>query len=592
MNHIKKNVFFALLGALSNLSATAKSEYLTAWEAKYPDVVSSVGTAQCQICHAENPGSFAGGWNAYGWEVRDLLTGFDISTSLLIAEFTDLDHDPIGATSIVEINNGTLPGWTSGPNNTIYKPNGTELNNQLPPNFSSAINARLDLPPKIVDNQIPTNIEMGSIDVNLEVVAEDFEAPLHATVAPGVADTLFVVEQTGKIIQVNLNTGTKTPFLNTSASLVTLNNNYDERGLLGLAFHPDYASNGLFYTNQSEPVSMANADFSTLDAMQIADHRTKIVEYSVSNPLTNPIVSRNREILVIDQPQHNHNGGMLTFGPDGYLYIGLGDGGGSDDVGDGHDDNGNGRDNTNPLGSILRIDPLGSNSSNGKYGIPSSNPFTAMGNEGLDEIFAYGLRNPYRFSFDAQDGTLYAADIGQNAIEEINIINSGENYGWNYKEGSYHFFTFKNYTTQQQDPQIDTYVSNQGLTTTPVDLVEPIAEYDHDEGISITGGYVYRGNEVSDLAGRYVFADWNKRLFYLDPNNQIKELQTDIDVDFFVTGFAQDHDNALYVISNNVFTPTGNGGKLYKIATKPEPVDDELCFPIKAANGSVAVICL
>ena len=266
---------------------------------------------------------------------------------------------------------------------------------------------------------IPGSIAQGSIPVTLQTVATGLTAPNWGTFAPGDSERLFVTDQDGILWAIDLVTGNKTAFLDLSSQLVTLgifgSGSFDERGLLGVAFHPNYATNGLLYTYTSEPVS-GPADFSTMPPSTTANHHSVITEWQVPNPINPASVvnpSSERELLRIDEPQFNHNAGALNFGPDGRLYISLGDGGGADDL-DGQDffggpmighGSGNGQDTSNVLGTILRINPSGSNSANGQYGIPNDNPF--VGQAGfLDEIYAYGLRNPFRFSFDSATGSM------------------------------------------------------------------------------------------------------------------------------------------------------------------------------------------
>ena len=226
-----------------------------------------------------------------------------------------------------------------------------------------------------------------------------------------------------------------------------------------------------------------------------------------------------RIIMEIPQPEANHNGGQLAFGPDGMLYIALGDGGGG---GDRHGTIGNGQDINTLLGSILRIDINGEQ----PYAIPPDNPF--VGTDGLDEIWAYGLRNPWRFSFD-REGTnqLYAADVGQSQWEEINIIEKGGNYGWRIMEGMHCY--------------------NPATNCDQTGLILPIAEYSHSVGISITGGYVYRGSQIPELYGKYVFGDYNGKLFYLEEDGETYTIQPfDIegfssnDINRDITSFAED----------------------------------------------------
>lgn len=227
------------------------------------------------------------------------------------------------------------------------------------------------------------------------------------------------------------------------------------------------------------------------------------------------------------------------------------------------------------LGTILRIDPSGSNSANGQYGIPADNPF--VGQSGfVDEIYAYGLRNPYRFSIDSLTGDMYIADVGQNDIEEIHLGVAGANYGWNLKEGSFCFDPNGNdagFVTVCEPGQV------------PADLVDPIAEYDHDEGTAIIGGFVYRGESIPALQGRYIFGDWartflgnNGRLFYLDEDNQINEfrLYGQAELGLALNGFGQDAQGEVYVLANATGTPFGDTGVVLRIAPPPPPGTDTL----------------
>lgn len=385
-------------------------------------------------------------------------------------------------------------------------------------------------------------------------------APTWGAPAPRVRDHLYVSDQLGIIWNIDLTRGVAdcstltncSVFLDISARTFFSG----ERGLLGLAFHPKYASNGLLYTYTSERIE--GVDF------QIADHDSVITEWRVFDPAsatTTVDPDSDRVLLRIHQPQGNHNGGAINFGikrDKNNLYISLGDGGNRDDQNRpsnitpsgsfqnalfGHPAIGNGQDSGTILGTILRIDPLGSNSNNGEYGIPSDNPFVGVDGS-LDEIYAYGLRNPYRFSFDEKTGDLYAGDVGQNDIEEVDVIVSGGNYGWRHKEGS--FFFDKDGTGEtcvQDDPANPQNL--RGCATTvdpgglPVDLIDPIAEFDtHIDGHSVIGGFVYRGKNkgLKDHKGRYIFAEFaeyrdgpssglretNARVLHLDDKEVVK----------------------------------------------------------------------
>ncbi len=300
-----------------------------------------------------------------------------------------------------------------------------------------------------------------------ELVASGFASPLFVTHAPGDFARIFVVERAGRIKVVDLKTASARVFLDIRSSVGTIG----ERGLLGLAFHPNYAENGFFYVNYTTPGT---------------PFETRISRFSVSgDPKTSNVALPASEsiLLTYAQPFVNHNGGWIGFGSnDGYLYIASGDGGGAFDQGNRAQDITDQR-----LGKILRIDV----DSASPFAIPPDNPF--VGVEGDDEIWAYGLRNPWRCAFDAVTGDFYIADVGQALWEEIDVqlgtSSGGENYGWRRMEGNHCF----NPPTNCQTPS----------------LILPVFEYDHSDGKqSITGGEVYRGCAIPELSGKYFFADW------------------------------------------------------------------------------------
>ncbi|MBK8902331.1 MAG: PQQ-dependent sugar dehydrogenase [Anaerolineaceae bacterium] len=417
-----------------------------------------------------------------------------------------------------------------------------------------------------VEDPIPAPIVEGSVQIQLQTVASGLTAPVWGTaVSNRCHGGLFVVDQDGILWHINTRSGDKTVFLDVSDRLVDLGafgpGSFDERGFLGTAFHPDYEQNGLLYTYTSQPVD-GPADFSTIPAGETANHQAVITEWQVPNPCHGTVDPGSaRELLRIDEPQFNHNGGTVTFGPDGYLYISLGDGGNRDDEGIGHGPEGNGQNPGTILGSILRIDPQGSNSANGQYGIPADNPF--VGQDGhVEEIYAYGFRNPYRFSFDSLTGALYAADVGQGDLEEVDLVSAGGNFGWNIKEGSFCF------DPNGADPG---FVFT--CDTDHPDLIDPIAEYDHDEGVAVVGGFVYRGHRIADLHGRYVFGEFAQtfsndgRLFYLDENNEILEFQIagQDNLGMSLLGFGQDAQGELYVLANSTGTPFEDTGVVMRL---------------------------
>jgi glucose/arabinose dehydrogenase len=351
---------------------------------------------------------------------------------------------------------------------------------------------------------------MFSQDVSIELFKDNFDQPLSLQHAND--ERLFVVEKGGKIKVIQANgTVNATPFLDISAQIST----NSERGLLGMAFHPDYANNGYFYVNYTN----LSGD-------------TQISRFSVDS--SNPdLADSNSELLLLSysQPASNHNGGNLAFGPDGYLYIASGDGGGSGDPND------RGQDLSFLLGKLLRIDvdnPIGGNN----YGIPADNPFVGDPNA-LDEIWAYGLRNPWRFSFDFTENNIWIADVGQTSREEINRVNvteAGLNYGWRCYEGTQPF------NTQNCPPQSE--------------MTFPLAEYTHADGnCSISGGYVYRGTVYTDISALYFFADFCSGLIgTVDDGGNLVE--HGIFTGSWVS-FGEDVHKELYIIDL--------GGSIYKI---------------------------
>ncbi len=384
--------------------------------------------------------------------------------------------------------------------------------------------------------------DMGE-SIGLETVATGLVAPLKGVAAPGLDDILFVIDQPGQIYAIDLTADGPvvcpgdgcTLFHDVGSTglnlLVTLGvlgpNTFDERGLLGLAFHRNFASNGKFYTYTSEPKGDSPTFPTTLPAVRHEDlpenHQNVIREW-VANDSGDPSVMVNpvsRELMRVDWPQFNHDGGDLAINAgDGTLFISMGDGGGADDRDgqqfvfgpiDGHGPDGNGQKLTNPLGKILRIDVDGSNSGNGQYGIPSDNPFVGAGGGVVEEIFALGFRNPYRMSFDKEDpGHLYVGNVGQNDLEETELVRSGANHGWPIKEGTL-FFDHNGNADGFATP--DEPAFDPDRATPPAlasELVDPVSQYDtHGEGHAIVGGFIYRGEAVSELRSRFVFGDFS-----------------------------------------------------------------------------------
>lgn len=422
----------------------------------------------------------------------------------------------------------------------------------------------------------PSPIPKGTIRVQLSQVASGLTAPGGVVSARDGSGRLFIVQQTGQVLIFKGGSVNATPFLDLSSRLVSLTPSYDERGLLGFAFHPDFNNPSApgyhkVYTYTSEPVS-GPADFTVTDPNPF-DNQSVIAEWQVSGSNPDAIdPATRREIIRIDHPQSNHNAGQLAFRPsDRYLYISEGDGGNANDIGPGHNPGGNAQDKSVVLGKILRIDPLDPSlttgspdaiSANGKYRVPHTNPFVGQTGS-VAEIYDFGLRNPYRFSFDAPSDRLVIADVGQNNVEEVDLGASGKNYGWNKKEGSYLFNS-----------------GTGGISPDPApdpSLTEPVAEYSHTDGTAVIGGFVYRGVLLPALTGKYVFGDLahgtSGRLFYADlSNGTIQELLLgipDTPLGMYLKGFGQDANGELYVAADSNIGPSGTGGKIFKIVTVP-----------------------
>ncbi len=436
----------------------------------------------------------------------------------------------------------------------------------------------------IVGLPIADTIAPSPIRIDMEVVASGLNAPVDLVPDPSVPGRLYVVEQSGPVRVIDQGQLQPTPFLDVTDRLVqplgifgTFDvNDYDERGFFGLAFHPGFADPSspgyqTIYTYTSEPVG-GPADFTLdLEPDQI-NHQSVVTEWQLARGQNVVDPTTARVLLRIDQPQFNHNGGQLAFGPDGYLYISLGDGGAANDAGDGHGPTGNGQNTATIHGSIVRIDPLPPEAApdsrnpagaNGQYRIPWDNEF--VGTDGIDEIFAYGFRNPYRFSFDKVTGALLVADVGQGHVEEINVVRKGGNYGWNLKEGDFLF-----------DPE-DIAI---GVPFEDPTLIDPVLQYDHDDGLAVVGGHLYRGTLAPQLQGLYVFGDYSRafsspqgRLFVASLwTGQIQELLVGADrtpLNLFLKGIGQDHDGEIYILASEALGPYGTTGLVLRIVEPP-----------------------
>lgn len=354
--------------------------------------------------------------------------------------------------------------------------------------------------------------------IQLQQFATGFSFPILATSARDGSNRLFVVERTGKIQLMTPGTTSPlpTPFLDLTAKVLTSNGIGDERGLLGLAFHPQFKTNRRFFVNYTRR----------------PDGATVVSEFTASAANPNVAETAEKPILTVTQPFSNHNGGMIDFGKDGFLYIGMGDGGSANDPGN------RSQNIEELLGKFLRIDV---DTPNGAvpYSSPSTNPFSGA-TPGRDEIYSTGWRNPWRWSFDRQTGELYAGDVGQNAIEEIDIVTLGGNYGWRVLEG--------------------TRCTNLGpaACSTP-GFVAPIYEYAQGGGrCSVTGGYVYRGTRGTLMPGTYVFGDYCTGEIFLRENGSVRMA---LDSPYSISSFGEDEAGELYL----VHLGSGANGAVYRI---------------------------
>lgn len=409
-----------------------------------------------------------------------------------------------------------------------------------------------------------------SVRVKLELVADGLTSPLSMATLPG--GHRWIVDQIGQVRHVGPDGAlSEKPVLDLGDKLSTLNkNSFDERGLLDLALHPDFETNQRFFVTYIAP--------RRAEAPEDWDCTWRLSEFKAPASPAEPIdPSTEYVVLEFDQPYFNHNGGRIAFGPDGLLYISVGDGGSANDQGR-RGPHGNGQDTTTLLGKILRID-VGDEK---PYGIPKDNPF-ANGGGGRPEIFAYGLRNAWGLSFDrGGKRELFAADVGQALFEEVNIIVRGGNYGWAFREG------FKGFDASAPN-ESPAEPREKGLLGES--FVDPVIVYRHptprrlpnEHGISITGGYVYRGKAFPKLEGHYVFGDWsrhwalpqgvllvgwrNQEVSGVDGGWPITPITVVEPKDWktYVVGFAEDNDGELYVLTNGSNGLTPGKGRVWKI---------------------------
>ena len=350
--------------------------------------------------------------------------------------------------------------------------------------------------------------------VRLQRVFEKVElsVPVLMLQAPGDDSHWYVVQKHGQILKISNETQQATLFAELSDRV---DSGPNEAGLLGMAFHPQYETNGQVYLSYTTDDSSLT---SIISRMKRDDKEDRL------------LVESEQILFKVRQPYSNHNGGHVAFGPDGYLYVGLGDGG------SGGDPKGHGQNTQTLLGSMLRVDV----NQGSPYAIPSDNPF-ASGEKGRAEIYAWGLRNPWRWSFDRKTGELWVADVGQNAWEEINLMTRPGNYGWNGREGTHCY-----QTSNCKNPE----------------FIDPVLEYDHDEGCSVTGGYVYRGNAIKSLQGKYLYGDFcSGTIWAASKKNQgVYKSSQLLSSGLNIASFGEGNDGEVYVVNLE--------GELYQLVAK------------------------
>nr|WP_303715137.1 PQQ-dependent sugar dehydrogenase [Methanoculleus marisnigri] len=545
-----------------------------------------------------------------------------IASLLILALIAGAGAAQVGSSNTSDINESS--------NQTIGMEGASAQN--MSGNATDLTNAGSMLAAELQGNTSRTNLTVSNVtaEIGLELVAENFTSPLAITAPDDGTGRLFVVDQIGVVQVVDANgTTLPEPFLDLRDRMVDLNPTYDERGLLSIAFHPNFSENGKVYAFYSAPLRP--------EAPEDWNCTNHISEFQVDPEDQNRVNMTSEKVLMyIDKPYHNHNGGQLAFSPaDGYLYISLGDAGRANDVGNGHTPGiGNAQDLTKIYGKMLRIDvenvtdgnvtipqnvtgmmnqtenmsvnrtanppdPTWTTFAGSLYGIPADNPFAENQTEILDtyaydavppEIYAYGFRNPAYMSFDSGgNNALFVADAGQNLFEEVDVVYNGGNYGWNIREGTHCF-----------DPNATTAPPESCNTTGYLGepLIGPIFEGGRDLGIVVVGGNVYRGTAVPDLEGRYVFGYWsdsrtvgNGTLLAAKPPagwaapqsaanltpeaNAMWEVQMvnitsgeNETLGMFLRGFGEDAERELYVLTNDVGgpDPSTSTGRVWRVA--------------------------
>ena len=407
-------------------------------------------------------------------------------------------------------------------------------------------------------------------EARLEVVASGLTAPVALVPVPGLEGMQVIVDQTGLIQLLDHGQVADDAFLDLRNRVIRLRRDYDERGLLGLAFHPEFESNHRLFAYYGAPVR------ESAEGPGPHDHTNTLSEFRAAADGRSADPSSERILLQFEQPQFNHSGGALGFGPDGFLHLGTGDGGGTGDDDEGHSPQGNAQDLAKLNGTVLRLDV----DRGDPYAIPADNPFADASGGARPEIYAYGFRNPWRLSWEPEGARrLLVSDVGYGRYEEVDVVEAGGNYGWRIREGDH--------CLDRADP-LSAATDCPATAEDGAPLLPPAIEYTHEEvGVAVVGGYVYRGAALPALEGRYLFADfsaerptgdggfliggtllvaepqpgtsgWPWRPLRLEPGSLTE----------YVTGLAEDGSGEIYVLVRRQAGPTGVTGRIFRLAPR------------------------
>jgi glucose/arabinose dehydrogenase len=372
------------------------------------------------------------------------------------------------------------------------------------------------------------DVTAPELNLNAREIVTDLQSPLDMAFAAN--GDILVAEQTGKIRLVKNGKLMSDPVLDIQSKLVNINMGFDVRGILGFTIHPKFSTNRKVYLFYCAPPTALKSD-----------HKDVVAEYTLSANSTKVDPNSGRIIFTADEPGQGNNGGCIRFGPDGYLYVSMGDGGGG---GDKHGPIGNGQNLNTLLGKILRINV----NSDSTYTVPKDNPFVGKADV-RPEIWAYGLRNAWRFSFNKATKQLFTSDVGESTWEEMDIIEKGANYGWRITEGNHCF--------------------NPKLNCDFTGITKPIAEYDHHNGVCVIGGYVYNGKQLPAITGKYFFADWTGPIYYIEKTGDAwqrgKVTLQNYPANLKITSWGEDPSGEMYVITTPDTSPGNTKGTIYKI---------------------------